>query len=142
MSFSPRERNTASPELHVPTSDELETGVFSATAAVLNQRPISAVSAGTDAPVRLRPVDFIQPLGVISLDIDASDNWADETRLPPQKKWRFFGKHARDSRQLLGAVVLGVSDSSPRTIGMEAQGTQTTNSSSTSSRSNRTRGRT
>uniref|UniRef100_A0A914I0X9 Integrase catalytic domain-containing protein n=1 Tax=Globodera rostochiensis TaxID=31243 RepID=A0A914I0X9_GLORO len=60
--------------------------------AVLNQRPISAVSAETDAPVPLRPVDFIQPHALISFEIDASDNWTDKTRLPPQEKLALLWK--------------------------------------------------
>uniref|UniRef100_A0A183BUB6 Integrase catalytic domain-containing protein n=1 Tax=Globodera pallida TaxID=36090 RepID=A0A183BUB6_GLOPA len=65
--------------------------------AVLNQRPISAVSAETDAPVPLRPVDFIQPHGIVSLDIDASENWSDEARLPPQKKLALLWKSTLES---------------------------------------------
>uniref|UniRef100_A0A915M2S3 DUF5641 domain-containing protein n=1 Tax=Meloidogyne javanica TaxID=6303 RepID=A0A915M2S3_MELJA len=47
-----------------------------------NQRSISTLSGETDAPL---PIDLLIPRGTISLNFDSSEEWEDETRLPPAR---------------------------------------------------------
>uniref|UniRef100_A0A914LLL5 Integrase catalytic domain-containing protein n=1 Tax=Meloidogyne incognita TaxID=6306 RepID=A0A914LLL5_MELIC len=61
--------------------------------ASLNQRPISHVSGESDAPLPLRPIDFLIPHGTISLNFDSAEEWVDERRLPPEKKLALIWKN-------------------------------------------------
>uniref|UniRef100_A0A914N5G5 Integrase catalytic domain-containing protein n=1 Tax=Meloidogyne incognita TaxID=6306 RepID=A0A914N5G5_MELIC len=61
--------------------------------ASLNQRPISHVSGESDAPLPLRPIDFLIPHGTISLNFGSVEEWEDERRLPPERKLAIIWKN-------------------------------------------------